>query len=154
GVREHVGAGGVLVLTWFHPLMDARGGQNLLEHLNYLDERPGELPWGGKPPAFASDRDRRPLIERARIAGRSLAYLRTLAATPPVSPATAVIPPGRARFRQESFDEANAAGNPRAAREFWWRLAVVGKAMAELWQRRGLPDVPFLLPVSVDMRLK
>jgi hypothetical protein len=26
--------------------------------------------------------------------------------------------------------------------------------MAELWQRRGLPDVPFLLPVSVDLRPK
>jgi hypothetical protein len=27
----------VLVLTWFHPLMDARGGENLLTHLNELD---------------------------------------------------------------------------------------------------------------------
>jgi hypothetical protein len=26
--------------------------------------------------------------------------------------------------------------------------------MADLWARRGLPDVPFLLPVSVDMRPK
>ena len=26
--------------------------------------------------------------------------------------------------------------------------------MADLWARRGLPDVPFLLPISVDMRPK
>jgi len=42
----------------------------------------------------------------------------------------------------------------RATREITWRLAVVGKAMAELWDRRGLPAVPFLLPISVDLRPK
>ena len=26
--------------------------------------------------------------------------------------------------------------------------------MAELWQRQGLPDVPFLVPISVDLRPK
>src|SRR5262249_34181245 len=31
-------ARGALVLTWFHPLMDPRGGQNLLTHLARLDE--------------------------------------------------------------------------------------------------------------------
>src|SRR5207245_4588998 len=35
-----------LVVTWFHPLMDPRGGQNLLAHLAHLDETDGRAPWG------------------------------------------------------------------------------------------------------------
>jgi hypothetical protein len=48
--------------------------------------------------------------------------------------------------------EADGNGGRPAGRELSWRLAVVGRAMAELWARRGLPDVPFLLPVAVDLR--
>jgi len=84
-----------LVLTWFHPLMDARGGENLLTHLNHIDRHGGEAPWDGVPPAFVPDRDSRTLIERGRIAGASLKYLRTLAPVPPVSPGAAPMPPGR-----------------------------------------------------------
>jgi len=62
------GAASFLVLTWFHPLMDARGGENLLTHLNHLDRHDGGVPWGGAPPAFVPDRESRPLIERGRIA--------------------------------------------------------------------------------------
>lgn len=147
-------AASFLVLTWFHPLMDARGGQNLLAHLTHLDQHQGQAPWNGDPPAFVPERDPRSLLARARIAGRSLKYIRTLAPVPPVSPATALIPPGRAGFRHESFLGPDAGGEPRATREITWRLALVGKAMAELWQRRRLPDVPFLLPISVDGRPK
>ena len=35
----------IVVLTWFHPLMDARGGENLLTHLNDLDRHDGAAPW-------------------------------------------------------------------------------------------------------------
>ena len=158
GEGEHAAARSFVVLTWFHPLMDARGGQNLLAHLNHLDGRDGEPPWGGTPPAFVPDRKPRPLIERGRIAGASLKYLRTLAPVPPVSPATALVPPGRTRFKQERFpagaEVGPGAAAPHITREISWRLAVVGKAMAELWQARGLPDVPFLLPISVDLRPK
>jgi hypothetical protein len=143
-----------LVLTWFHPLTDARGGENLLSHLSYLDQRPDAVPWGGDPPSFVAERDARPLLARARIAGSSLRYMRTLAPTPPVSPGTRLVPPGRPRFRHESFAGPEAAAGPRATREISWRLAVVGKAMAELWRQRDLPDVPFLLPISVDLRPK
>jgi hypothetical protein len=80
--------------------------------------------------------------------------MRTLAPTPPVSPGTRLVPPGRPRFRHESFAGPEAAAGPRATREISWRLAVVGKAMAELWRQRDLPDVPFLLPISVDLRPK
>jgi hypothetical protein len=148
-------AGGVLVMTWFHPLMDPRGGQNLLVHLCHLDEHHGASPWGEQPPPFEQARDSRPLRERGRQARRSLAYMRTLAPVPPVSPGMKLAAPGRVRFRQESFLERDAAtGGARATREISWRLALVGKAMAELWARQGLPDVPFLLPISVDLRPK
>ncbi len=99
------------------------------------------------------EESRRTLNERCRIAGRSLTYLRTIAPVPPVSLAATLVPPGRACFMQESFVGPDA-GEQRATRELSWRLALVGKAMAELWRRRGLPDVPFLLPVSVDQRPK
>ena len=143
-----------LVLTWFHPLMDARGGQNLLAHLNHLDRHDGEAPWDGTPPAFVPPTDDRPFRVRAQIAGESLKHLRKAAPVPPVSLGTAVVPPGRARFRHECFVAPDASGGPRATREITWRLALVGKAMAELWERRGLPNVPFLLPISVDLRPK
>jgi hypothetical protein len=143
----------VLVLTWFHPLMDARGGENLLTHLNGLDRHEGAPPWGDTPPAFVSDRDRRSLVARSRIAGRSLKYLRTLAPVPPVSPGGRPVPPGRACFRRQSF-VAQDASDQRATREICWRVAVVGKAMTELWRRRNLAEVPCLLPISVDVRPK
>ena len=34
------------------------------------------------------------------------------------------------------------------------RLAIVAKAMADLCDRRGLPDVPSLVPIAVDLRPK
>ena len=152
---ERVGAAGFLVLTWFHPLMDARGGQNLLYHLNALDRHDGDIAWNGSPPTLTADRDTRPIVQRGRIAGRSLTYLRTLVPVPPVSPAAAMLPPGRACFRQESFlAPGPATSDRRAMRDIAWRVALVGKAMAELWRRRSLSDVPFLLPISVDLRPK
>lgn len=155
GPPTHGSAVCFLVLTWFHPLMDARGGQNFLTHLNHLDQHDGPTPWNGGPPAFVPPRDPRSLRERGRIAGSSLKYMRSLAPVPPVSPAAALIPPGRPCFRHESFVAPDLAGpDRRGTREITWRLAVVGKAMAELWRTRGLPDVPFLLPISVDLRPK
>jgi hypothetical protein len=142
-----------LVLTWFHPLMDARGGEILLTHLNELDRHDGAAPWGDTPPAFVSERDRRSLVARGRIAGGSLKYLRTLAPVPPVSPGGRPLPPGRACFRRQSF-VAPDSSEQRATREICWRVAVVGKAMTELARRRGTAEVPCLLPISVDVRPK
>jgi hypothetical protein len=143
----------VLVLTWFHPLMDARGGENLLTHLNELDRRDGASPWDGAPPAFVSEPDRRSLLQRSRIAGGSLKYLRTLAPVPPISAGGPPLPPGRARFVRQSFTAPESI-DQRATREICWRVALVGKAMTELWRRRDLADVPCLLPISVDVRPK
>jgi hypothetical protein len=144
-----------LVLTWFHPLMDPRGGQNLLAHLTWLDEHDGRPSWNGAAPRFVPVPDSRPLKERGRIARRSLAYMATLAPVPPVSPGSRLAAPGLACFRQESFGDGPPSENGAlAAGEMCWRLAVVGKAMGDLWERRRLPDVPFLVPVSVDLRAK
>jgi hypothetical protein len=136
-----------LVLTWFHPLMDPHGGENLVGHLAFLDAHGGDAPWGARPPAFVATPDRRPLRERGRLARRSVDYMRSLMSRPPVSPGTGLASPGPVRFRQEAFTGADR-------RDVWASLAVVGKAMADLWQKRGLADVPFLVPVSVDLRPK
>jgi len=151
-------AGSALVVTWFHPLMDPRGAQNFVAQLACLagDGHNGHGPRDASAAAFAPDRDHvRPLRERGQQARRSLEYMRALSITPPVSPGTGRAPYGPARFRQERFVECDAdRRGARATREMAWRLALVGKAMAELWRRRGLPDTPFLLPVSADLRPK
>jgi hypothetical protein len=141
--------GGALVLTWFHPFMDPRGAQNLLGHLTHLDRDAHDAPWGSAVPVFVRAADRRSFRERGRLARKSLEYMRTLPRTLPVSPATA--PTGRVCFRQASFTERDSV---RVTHEIWWRLAVVGKAMRRLWEQRNLPDVPFLLPIAVDLRPK
>jgi hypothetical protein len=147
---DRPGAASVLVLSWFHPLMDARGGQNLLAHLDHADRG---LPWDGVSESLWPQERRQTLRERCRVAGSSLTYLRSVAPVPPVSLASTLRPSGRALFMRESFASPDG-GDPRATREMSWRLALAGKAMAELWRRRGIPDVPFLLPVSVDRRPK
>ena len=139
-----------LVLTWFHPLMDPRGAENLVGHLAHLDHRSEGTPWAGRPPAFVSSRERRPLQERGRLARRSVDHMRGLMAGAPVSAGTGLSKPGPPRFRQATFVAAPGAER----RDVWSRLALVGSAMAELWRGRGLPDVPFLVPVSVDLRGK
>ena len=147
-------AAGVLVLTWFHPLMDPRGAQNLLQHLVHLDGAAAEAPWGGTVPVFVRGVDSRSFRERGRLAHKSLGYMQTL---PRVQPVSAPTPRriGRVRFRQVRFDERESAARPvRVTREIWWRVAVVGKAVLRLWEQRGVPDVPFLLPVAVDLRPK
>ena len=152
-VVDGAGDRGTLVMTWFHPLMDPRGAENLLAHLAHLDGDDGAPADEGLWPAFAPARDARPLRERGRIARRSLHYMDTLAPVPPVSPGRTLVTPGPVRFLCESFGEGGAA-SARATREMPWRLALLGRAMAELWRTRNLPDVPFMVPISVDLRAK
>jgi hypothetical protein len=122
---------------------DGRGGENLLTHLNELDRYVDAMPWGDTPLEFVSDRDRRSFLERSRIARSSLEYLRTLAPVPPVSAGRPPLPPGRSCFRRQSFIAPDPA-DQRTTREICWRVALVGKAMSELWRRRDLADVPCL----------
>jgi hypothetical protein len=146
---------GVLVLTWFHPLMDPRGAQNLLTQLALFDRDDGPAAARGGAETFVRPPDPRPLRERGRIARRSLEYMRTLTRVTPVSPGTGISAPGRARFRRASFTEPEGAADaPRAERDISARLAVVARAMAELWERRRLPDIPFFVPIAVDLRPK
>jgi hypothetical protein len=153
GAPDLVGGAGVLVLTWFHPLMDPRGAQNLLHHLVHLDRHASEAPWGDAVPVFVRGADPRPFKERGRLARKSLEYMRTLPRVQPVSSRKGGA--GRVRFRQVSFtDRASAAKPWRNTQEIWWRVAVVGKAMRRLWEQQSVPDVPFLLPIAVDLRPK
>ena len=143
----------VLVLTWFHPLMDARGGQNLVAHLSPCRSTRGRDPLGRRVSGRRA-RSGPPDAEGARSYCRGQpeisADARSRAAGLPGDDAG---PAGPSLLRAASFAGPDA-GDQRATREISWRLAVVGKAMAELWQRRGLPDAPFLLPISVDLRPK
>jgi hypothetical protein len=155
GAFDGAGPQSALVATWFHPLMDPRGAQNLLAHLAHLDETDGRMPWGGAPPVFVTEPDPRPLRERGRLGRSSQRYMRTLVPDPPVSPGTGLTSPGQARFEQASFDgDDHGLAGVRSTREICWRLALVGRTMADLWRQRGLPDLPFLVPVSVDLRPK
>jgi hypothetical protein len=147
------GAGSTLVMTWFHPLMDPRGAQNLLHHLDYLDAHPGDAPWGAVVPAFTPSPETRPFRERGRLARKSLEHMRSVSRLPSVP--TRAGHGGPVRFRQETFIEPDPpAGRDRGTRDIWWRLAVVGKAMREIRLGGDLPDVPFLLPIAVDLRPK
>jgi hypothetical protein len=146
------GVASVLVMTWFHPLMDPRGAQNLLDHLGVLDARTGDAPWGSTPPSFVATVRPRSLRERGRLARQSVAHMQRLARAPSVAPRP--VRPGPVRFRQASFVAAGPEARERRSREIWWRLAVVGKALREVGVRRGLADGPVLLPIAVDLRPK
>jgi len=153
GAPSRVAAGSTLVMTWFHPLMDPRGAQNLLHHLDHLDAHPGDAPWGAAIPAFTPTPDARPFRERGRLARKSLEHMRAVSRAP-----SAPARPGRVgpvRFRQDSFVERDpGAGHERATRDIWWRLAVVGKAMREIRAAGDDADGAFLLPIAVDLRPK
>ena len=86
GAPDTVSAPSVLVMTWFHPLMDPRGAQNLLRHLSFLDDHGGDSPWGAAVPAFAPTPDARPLRERGRLARKSVEYMRSMSRMPSGSP--------------------------------------------------------------------
>jgi hypothetical protein len=155
GGPECRGGRGFLVLTWVHSLMDPRGAQNLLRHLVNLDvDGDGRSPRGATQEG-ATAPDSRSFRERARLGRQTLDYMRTLTRVPTVSPGTGLATFGGARFWQGAFAPRDApAGDTRASRDISWRLALAGRAMSALWQKRGLPDVPFLVPISVDLRPK
>ncbi len=146
-------ARGTLVMTWFHPLMDPRGAQNLLSHLVAIDRNNGEPAWGTALPDFIAATDTRPLLTRARIAGRCYDLMQSLFSAPVRSPGTSLKLAGGLRFRWETFVEppqAPASSSPK--QEIWWRLALAGKALGGVWRERGWPDDPYVVPISVDLR--
>jgi hypothetical protein len=152
-ILDRAAAGSVLVMTWFHPLMDPRGAQNLLHHLAHLDEHPGEAARDSGMPAFTLAPARRPLAERGRLARKNLQYMRQMQRG--AAPSARVPRAGPVRFCRASFVEGPAPGRrDRFTRDFGWRLAVVGKAMREVLARQGVEDAPFMLPIAVDLRPK
>lgn len=141
-----------LVVTWFHPLMDPRGGENFLGQLARVDREGGR--WSGDPARLVWEPDGRPLQERGALARRHLAYLRQVLPPRIVSPGTRAPAPGRLRVRRVRCREDGPTGAREGTRDTPWRLAVVGQALAAPCNRRGLPDLPFVVPVSVDLRPK
>jgi hypothetical protein len=145
-----------LVCTWAHALMDPHGAEHLVRLLAELDERPGvDSPWA-TPPIVVAPADARPLRERGALASRGAAELRALAPVPPRSLAAvhATDHPGTRRHWRFRF-AASAPPAERLRRGMPWRLAVVAKAMAALFLRRGVAtDAPFLVPISVDRRAR
>jgi hypothetical protein len=144
-VCEPQGERSALAMAWSRPLMDPRGAESFLSRLARLDEEPG---W--RFPEWSPPRETLSVAEFARVGRSARDRMKTLAPEAPVSPGRAVASPGRARFLRQAFREAQDTG--RMAREVSFRLAMAGKAMADLFRRRGLPEVPFLVPVSVDLR--
>jgi hypothetical protein len=143
-----------LLMTWFHPLMDPRGAQNLLLHLAHLDARDAP-PWGETPPAFTAPPDPRPFLERARVASKCYELMQRIVPAPPFSPGTGLATPGPVRFVRDALTESDELSDAvRAKRDMWWRLALVGSVLAEIGRERGWPDRPLLVPISIDLRRK
>jgi hypothetical protein len=149
-VDESSGGRSALVVAFSRPLMDPRGADTFLLQLDELDRSPDASPWKTRP-LFESPEDARPLRVRGPIARRSQGFLRAIAAVPPLSLGHGIRGTGRVRIMRAVLSDS---ATPRGHRETLFRLAAVGKAVNRLWQRRRLPDVPFLVPVSVDMRPK
>jgi hypothetical protein len=155
GWPEETGRHGFLVVTWFHSLMDPRGAENLVRHLVELDDAGDVRQADHESPPFTGAQDPRPLLERARLGRQNLEYMRALMTTPPVSLGSQRTTSGRSRFWQGTFVEQDPIVNgKRAARDICWRLALVGKALTALWEKRRLPDVPYVVPISIDLRPK
>ncbi len=142
-----------IIMTWCHALMDPRGAQNLLRHLS--EARHDNSALGNVIPNFLPRQDVQPFLARARIASKCYDLLESYAAEPPRSPGLGAASPGALRFRLESFVDAPALpASERAKHDFWYRLAVVGCAVAELARERRWPDHPLIVPVSLDQRRK
>jgi hypothetical protein len=109
------------------------------------------MPPGASPPSFTPPVDPRSYRERGRLAQQSRRHIRSLVRVAPVSPGTGLTEIGPARFQVLSWIDP-APRRPRTDGDICARLAVVARAMADLSERRGLPDAPFLVPIAVDLR--
>jgi hypothetical protein len=138
--------GTVLSMTWSRPLMDAKGAEGVVMRLARLDEDPTTtLPDPAGPPQKPL-----PLRERGRLGRMAQARMRKLAPEPPVSAGSQARSTRSCRFLRRVYE--SSPGEQRLDKEMSFRLAVTAKAMADLWRRRRLPEVPFLVPVTIDQR--
>ncbi len=146
-----------VVMSWFHSLMDPRGAECLLIHLNELFEKQVSEVWPDGVPSFSPEKSRRPYREKFRLSGVGRRYIDGFKSDPPV-PLARLSPGNNERsvtFRCRTYPEAEGDLNPgRMTKEAMFRLALAGKSLAPLWHRRGVAKPRFLLPMSVDQRRK
>lgn len=145
----------ILIMTFDHRLLDARGAEALLALLGQsLDGVP--LP---AEPVFASSAELTRWQEKF-LAGRNVN--RRIIALAKASPRALPLPPGRDRgYRYRLIactTQESAALTERAYREAGYLmespflLAVVTKAMHALCTARGVAGCNYLVPVTVDRR--
>jgi hypothetical protein len=151
-VVHHVGgATSTLIVTWYHPLMDPRGAEHLVAWLASVDAAT-DGPWRGDTASLVAPPDRRPLRARGTIAMKGLPPLREIERNPPRSLVGDAQPAGPVRWRQVACT-APADGGGHSD-ELTYRLAVVGRGVAELFARRGLSAIDYVVPIAVDRRRK
>ncbi|MEM7260414.1 MAG: hypothetical protein AAF488_00385 [Planctomycetota bacterium] len=139
-----------LVLTWFHPLMDPRGAENLIGYLDRLAAEEVNVVWPEGVPDLAAPPLSTPWRDRLQQARSGKQYLDSFRETPPPTP-TGAEPGAKACFRLTRFVAPDSPDRRHA--EMTWRLAVVGRALGRVFRDR-LGDAPFVLPISVDLRKK
>ena len=135
-----------LALAWVHPLMDPRGAELLVAMLDAVD-RGGEAgAWAAARPIVPPE-DTRPLRERGALARAARDTLQVLGREHVPSLARNGTAPGRVRHCRRLVRSR--------ARQLPQTLAAVGRAVAATAAARGLALTgPFVVPISVDRRLK
>ncbi len=141
----------LFVLTWFHPLMDPRGAETFLLHLDRLTTEDASQVWPDGVPNLAAPARSGPLRKELQQARSGKRYLDSFRDCPPRCPSHPVAPSAPARFRLATFPAP--AEVDRKSVEMTWRLAVVGRTIRRVFGDRIGTD-PFVLPISVDLRKK
>lgn len=145
-------AGSILVFTWHHALMDARGGEMFIRYLGSAQTL--------KQPDWLSDESiQLPLKERANIAAEMKQFLYDSAKLPLLSLYSKAAVRPRACYRVISFTpQQNQIINERA-RQFdagflvsAFYLAATTHAVAHVHKQRGYDNGDVLVPVPLDRR--
>jgi hypothetical protein len=144
---------GLLVLSWHHALMDARGAETLLRRLGG-DPEVADVPLAHDPDAGAA-----PWKERLLRARDARDFLFDVSAGRVGQVTTEPAPGAAPRFRALLLDEAETAVVDRRAGEAGahvvrsaFALAAVARAVRALRATRGLPACDLLVPVPQDQR--
>ena len=146
------GAGSLLVFTWHHVLMDARGGEAFIRYLGTTSSL-------RQPDWIAKEDIRLPLKSRANIASDMKRFLYDTSSGPLLSlyTKTMIKPLGRYRVLsltpQQSLtinERARQQGAGFLVSAFY--LAATAYAVAQVQKQRGIGDGDALVPIPLDKR--